>query len=349
MLGRILASRPAPAAVLAFGASVAFWPHIYSSAVAARWSLLAIGLPLAGWLDPRKLSIPAGAFLATAIAYAVLSIMWTPDRLTGLNETFHLLIFVAAVILGATLPSIYPVMRALAWGAGVSAVFCLLQMMGFSPVDQFAAPAGLLFNRLVAAEFAAVIFAWTVIDRRFSLMSGPLFMLAVCGSRVAIIAAVVGIISVRPRWFLLTTLAGTLTIAAGWFLFVGKTLSALTRFDIWMATISNFSFWGNGIGSFQAAYPRWEYAHSDLLQAVYEFGIGALLLVAFFTVVSIRTRPPALRAAFVCLMVECAVAFPLHLPLSTFMAGLLSGALSQRRVPLRLPRDVCGIVACMVM
>lgn len=335
---RLLTLRLAPEAAFAFLVSVAFVPHIYSAAVALRWSLLAAGLPLLCWLDPRRLSPTLRTCTALLLAYAGASIFWAPDRLTAGFEYAHLLIFAAALVYGASLRSLDAVMRGLAWGLCVSAVLVVPQLLGHSPVDQFAAPAGLLFNRDVLGEFAAVILVWAFLGGRIGFAAIAGLVLLATGSRVGIAAAALSLAALDRRWLVPMTLAAVGATLIAW-LFPEKTLSLWIRINIWRAVLDGITPFGHGIGAFETTHPWWEYGHSDFLQAGYELGLGAVPLLGIFAAPWRRSRDTrrADRAAFLCVVIECAVGFPLHLPLSAFLAGVLAGHLGRARSPLRDP------------
>lgn len=318
-------------AFLGFAVAVAFWPGLISAAVVPRWALLAAGLPLVSWLDPRRLSPVALGLLGAAVLYAALSLAWAPDPVRGVNDLIRLLILGAAMLVGANLNDIGPVMRAMAWGVAVSCVLAIVQMFGWSIVAQAAPPAGLFYNRDFLAEIAAVFFVWAVLSREWAVIPLLLIPLAVSGSRIALIGVAAGFMVLRPRISIPIALVAITLIAAVTAGFSDKVTTIGARLDIWRVALGGITLWGNGLESFTAAYPASEYAHSDFFQSLYELGIGALPLLVLLLMATWQGGASPLGAAMACVLAEYFVAFPLHLPTSAFVVGLLAGHLVRHR------------------
>jgi hypothetical protein len=211
-------------APLAFAVSVAFWPGLGGLATAPRWCLLAAGLPLVSWLDPRHLPPPLIWLLAIGISYACLSLLWAPATMTGINDLMMLVICVAALIAASALDDISPVLIALCVGVGISGLLAVIQVFGYSPIAQAIGsgwttlrPAGLFYNRGVLAETAAPLLVWAACSRRVVLVLPLAIPLLLCQSREAILAAGVGacVAAVPTRGLRLTPSLGTTRSAGG--------------------------------------------------------------------------------------------------------------------------------------
>jgi hypothetical protein len=285
---------------------------------------MAAGMPLASWLDPRRLSRTAQILVAAMVAYAALSLLWTPVQLSGMNDFCWLVLFAGAVLLGANIEDLDSVLRAMGWGVAVSSAFAIGQLLGWHPVAEFAGPAGLFFNGDFLAEIAAVLFVYAFYVEALPLVIALSIPLAFCGSRVALLSAGLGLLVSRREiafWGV-----GALVMAAGFAtLWASKGASAAARFDIWYTTAAGITIFGHGIGSFVTTYPSWERAHSDFLQSLYEMGIGALPLVALFGLAARWADTIPVKAALVCIGAQYLTAFPLHLPATAFLAGVLVG------------------------
>jgi hypothetical protein len=323
--------------ILGFFVATAFWPGLLDAATAPRWAVIAAGVPLVSRLDPGSVRRWPLALFGLWLAYAALSLLWAPDRLTAAHELFRLLILAAVFLAAANLDDIGPVLRLFGWGVAASSFLAVPQFLGWSPVGEAVAPAGLFYNRDFLAELVAPLLVWAVWRRDWwlavALSPAPLL----CQSRVALIAIAAGLgwhvwQSARWRWLVPAVAACVLLVAA---LTLGKTDSTLERLAIWQAALSDPRIFGHGMGAFTAAFPVWEYAHSDALQAVYELGIGAGL-PALLVLVLCRNARRAIGAASIAMAVEIAIAFPLHLPASGFLAVLLAGGLARARPPLFL-------------
>jgi hypothetical protein len=199
----------------------------------------------------------------------------------------------------------------------------------------------LFFNCDFLAEIAAILGVWTALESRFVLVALLSVPMMASGSRVALLSAGVGFACVSP---LLALGAGALAIVMTTLLAPDKMASALDRLVIWRAAVTGITVFGNGLGSFTAAYPFWEYAHSDFLQFSYELGVGVLPFVVVLAL-ALRTKQIPIRAALGCLATQFVVAFPLHLPATTFVAGVLVGHVARRRSSADMGQYVGGIYA----
>lgn len=300
---------------------------------------MAAAIPLVSRLDPRAIDPLIGGLLLVFLGWAALSLIWTPDRLTGANDLFQIVILAAVALAVANAEDVSPLMIGATVGLAVSSVLAVAQFWGWSPIEQATPPAGLFLNRDMLAEFAAPLLVWVIADRRYWFAVIPAIPLLICQSRVSLLAAAAGLLVVLPlRVSLGVGLAACLGMGLlGTLPFnPAKIISASARWDIWTGALSDLRLVGHGLGSFMATYPQWEYAHSDLLQTVYELGIGAILLVALAIVVSWQTNGVAARGALLAMGIEVLVAFPLHLPATGFLAMALVGNAGRARYRLRL-------------
>lgn len=271
---------------VAFLVTVAWFPA--GGMIMPRWLVLAVGLPLtvvsswAAWRCGR-----AWVYLVAGLIYAAMSIAWAPDRLGALQQLSQMGILAVAFVAGAGIVgarSFDLVMAFFAVGLMVSALLCVPQALGWSGIPQSAPPAGLFYNRDVLAETVAPVLVWAILQHRYTMTAVLLIPLLLCGSRVALFAAAVGLLyglPMRWRWRLMG-MAATLVAGLGLLLLMGreKAADALFRIVLWADTLTAITPFGHGIGSFAARNPVLVYAHSDSLQAAYELGIGALPLLA---------------------------------------------------------------------
>jgi len=117
-----------------------------------------------------------------------------------------------------------------------------------------------------------------------------------------------------------------------------KLTSIQERFDLWADTYQGFKLFGNGIGSFEITYPwdathidtilaRPRFAHNDLLQLIFEFGIGSLfILFMIFNILKIN-RPE--RIILYAIGIISLFTFPLHVPVLAFIAALVAGNITR--------------------
>ena len=127
------------------------------------------------------------------------------------------------------------------------------------------------------------------------------------------------------------------------------------RVNAWIDTVSGFSPLGNGIGSYWALYPKYathadtvasrmEYAHDEPLHFAFELGAGSLFLLALF-VRSLSGRLELERMLLVAVFIEGLLSFPLHMPVTAFLAALLAGRLARARADARDSEHGGGVAA----
>lgn len=313
---------------------------------APHWAVLALGLPLVSKLDPRPLLGWLGVLLIAGVAWAALGLAWTPDPLGGALDLWHTVLLSLVVVAAAGIENPRRVMAALAYGIAVSVGVAVFQLAGYHPIATVNRPAGLFFNRDLFAEAAAPVFIWAALGKRWRLAAVCAIPLLICGSRVALLAAVAGWLysgGKHTRWSAFVVMVAVLTITT---VLDGKSASMAMRFEVWNETIRHLTLAGHGLGWFIWTFPKWEYVHSDALQALVELGPGALAFGAFAVLVLWRSKAALpVRAAFVAALVQVAVAFPLHMPASGFVAALLAGHLAGARHRLRAGNAVGALGA----
>ena len=318
--------------LFSFAVIVAFWPGLLSAGTAPRWSLLAVGVPLLARLDRVVLSWRLGALLLGGISYCLIGLLANGFPFNGDYDFFHLLILVGVVVAAAGMDDIEPMLVGATLGIGVSSLLVIVQMSGWSPVYQFSAPAGLFINRDILAETAAPLFVWSLLRKRYWLAVCPIIPLILCQSRAAILMVGIGLLwaARRSSQRVVIALAVVLVLTVGMLSFSpDKLTTAVDRLGAWQATIAGFTFFGHGIGSFSIAYPFWQFSHSDVLQAFYELGIGAIpFMVLAGLLVWGKDHVPE-RSAFIAILAGAAISRPLHLPATGFLAGVLCGYLAR--------------------
>lgn len=326
-------------AALGFAVAVVCVPWLLGGDYVTRWGVIAIGVPLALPFTKQNLSILLS--LVGGLAWAAFATLhYSPDPLGGVLELFYLSLLCLTFMAGASLASLDGIFLGLAAGVAVSAFLSIPQFFGWTGIFQVSVPAGLFFSSEVLAECAAPLLVWCVVKRCWWLAAILLIPIILCKSRVAMFASALGILfAVSKSKKVITTisllailLCGVVAVAA----FGHEKLhDAGIRVVLWGATIMAFTPFGHGLGWFYAAHPIEQFAHSDVLQAIAELGIGSIFF--FIPAVMALTRRngnAADHAAFVCLFGEAIVSFPLHIPTTGFMAALLAGGLIGCRHPI---------------
>lgn len=326
--------------IWAFLVTVAFIPGLMSAAIVGRLAIIAIGIPVVGKISFR---FPAAIQIALAMgmAWAAASLIITPDRLDGSFQFFIAIVLIGVMGIASQVETLDDALTGMCLGVGVSSLFCLSALTGHRLVDQGSSGyAGLFYNSEILTELSAVLLVWAVVSRRPILVVMTVLPLLVNASRISIAAAVVALVyAYWPKsWTGRSLLCLPLIAAAGTVLFItsegARFGGAAQRAVMWLATAMAITPAGYGIGWYRASHLTEEFAHSDILQALAELGIGALCFAVVPVYALLMNRGDhAERAAFVVVCIELAVSFPLHVPANAFLAALLAGYLVRGRVP----------------
>ena len=339
--------------VMGFGVMVAFWPTMLSPTYTPRWAAIAVLVPLCCKLDPRDIPASLRWVFIVVLTAGFMATRWaSPDPMGGYLEMMFVVMLGLAFIAGANLESLDEVMDGVGAGLAVSVFVSLYQLSTASDQGRDglfgAPPIGMFGNSEVFAELAALVFVWAAARPRIIVASIAALPLLLCNSRIAIFSALAGLLfAYGPKSKLRMAAAVIGLVIAGMslvFIFgSGKVMSADHRLIIWTTTFLSWTQFGHGLGWFQASYPQEEFAHSDALQTIAEFGIAgfALLAIPFMAFKSNRGTN-ADRAVFFAVCIEIAFSFPLHMPASGFVAAIVAGFLVSRRPVVLLGSDLSG-------
>ncbi len=318
------------------------------------------------------------ALAVAFLAYAAVSLIWTPFLDDGILEIAYFSVFAGAVILGATLDNLRCVFLAAAFGIGANSLFAIVQWMGWNPVIQLTPrPSGLFLNANILSETSALILVGLFVHSATLLRSHPFvwWLAALCmapslllpmhrGSMIAL--GIAGTIWLIQTWRSLSKLRNALLLALllsmSLVLVVIKTpLSApvlsgsiAERLTIWHAALDGLTWFGHGAGSFRGLFAIYAapytdtlnlsalHAHNDLLELAFNYGIFAALPlagVAYFLIVS--SSP--FRLVVLVFLVEGCFEFPLFMPATGFLAALAFGSCIRDRFKLRLNQHGGGM------
>ncbi len=241
-------------------------------------------------------------------------------------------------VIGQNIKDLTAIFKSLALGLGVSAVVCLFQWYGFHGVYSLSnTPAGLFINPNIFSEVSAIILVSLVVLKLWWWIPVTLPGLLIVHSRAAYVGLGVGLLFTvwkYNRYYALALVVLVGLIASVLYKGHFGVGSVNERLNLWADTIQGFKFFGNGVGSYEALFPyyathidtelaRPRYAHNDLLQIIFEFGIGSVLfLMALFNV--FKTRKPEV----VIILTIGAISlftYPLHIPVPAFIAFLVAG------------------------
>ena len=313
--------------------TVAYIPPFPAGATDLRWGLAALLIPVLIRPQVPKELLLVGLLL---LAWAALSLLWTPNISTGLFYLIQLYIIAGWLFIGSSSPAL--TVNNFLYGVSAGLILQLplvvVQYFGVSLVPQMVPPAGLFINREVLGEIAALLTIWNLAGKRpiEGILLGAIVLL--CQSRVGVTSVAVGLICViPPRSGQLLALFFSLLLIGLLSLGLGKLGSFETRLDIWGFALQDLHLIGRGIGAFATDRPFWEFTHSDIIQMYYELGLPAIGLAGAVACWALKAKMDlAGKALLVGCLVEAAVSFPLHTPLGAVVVALISGHLATRRM-----------------
>lgn len=319
---------------LSFLITILFVPGISGAATTPRWALLALVVP---WLIPRPRWTAGHLAAVLLLLWCLVSLTWTEDINGGLLWCARLALLVGVFFIGAEQGSLKPV-----WiGAGLALIpswlMSIAQIYGYGVIhlERFG---GLFINANFMGEAAALVVVGLLVERVYWLIPLVMPALVMPMSRGALLAAVVASVAwsrsrIAYGLLALALICGSLTLWSGY-----RVGGVEERLAIWTDTIQGMKPFGHGAGSFYLTYPlyakrtnsfvsRPDHAHNDMLEAIYDLGLGSLVLVALAAIVWASGH--AHRARFVALAfaVEAMFEFPLHMPVTAFLAALVAGHL----------------------
>lgn len=338
-------------------------PGFPSGALVGRWGLLAV--TCAFLLFRCQLSWGAIALLA----YLALMGYAAPVGFEALNLYCHAILLVILFCYAKQMIDLRKVAIGTGLGMAVNSAFMVVQHFnGLWWIPSLTPDGGLYFNHNMAGEAAGMILALVVGYRLWWLVPGilptvyfgarsPLLGLGIAGfawtwGKSKLLATAIlllvpfGIYATHPEY--ITQSLG------GW---TGPFTTMLNRFGTWDDAIHGFTVFGQGLGSWIVNFPlyqrhtsplelRWENAHNDAIQIIFELGIvGAALCAAFVYRLAIAERRPEFYALVV-FSVEGLFGFPLYTPVTGALAAVCAGYLFSRGRYLRDDFVRFGLLLC---
>lgn len=273
--------------LIGFVLCVAYVPGITGAVIPTGWLVLVILAPL---MLP-KFDYDFGFLF---LCYAALSLLWTENLNIAIFYFLKLIALSCVFQYGRSLNRLDYVFKGLCCGLGVSAVISIFQYYGYHSIYSLNnSPAGLFVNPNIFCEISVVILLTLIIFKLWWWMLITLPGLLLVQSRAGYLALGISIlIGLWKKDKNLALILLFLVFGFGMIFYFNKfSMSSIQqRLDMWADTINGLRLFGNGVGSYELLYPlyathidtsisRPRYAHNDLLQLIFEFGVGTLLLL----------------------------------------------------------------------
>lgn len=323
--------------LLAFGVMVACVPSWPDGAIGVRWSVISLASLIALYM---RAEVHWASVLV--LAYAALTLAWSPDRWDGLQLWWQLAALSAVVAIAPRdLTNVF-------WSAGIglaiNSAIVMAQVDGFDPVGGVLAYSGLFFNRNQQNAVTALVLIGLLSIRDWRawllaiVVSIPLLTYPLQRAPILALAAA-GAFEACRRWKWLIPAFAVLLAALLMRLASDPTqfrIDAIAlRLHTWGAAVQVLTVIGHGLGSFRWAFPAMEFAHNDTLQVAYELGAVGLLGWVILICYNITSGPVVPRLILVAFAVEGLFDFPLYQPAASFMAAMAVGSLVRSRAELR--------------
>lgn len=210
---------------------------------------------------------------------------------------------------------------AIALICAASSALAVAQSLGWHPVPQWNdKSSGLMFNSTQQGAVLALCVVALAANRLYWFIPALAPGLYLAHSRGAWAALGLGLLA---NWFRKPLYLAILVLALGLVYSYHLSSSDLQRLVIWHAAWQYYTLWGNGFDTFQYLWigqPAWQplYMHNDYLQAVFEFGV---LAVIPFSVVAWALSHTSARdwPTFVTFAFLACFSMPMHMPLALIL------------------------------
>lgn len=307
---------------------VCYVPNYIGASVPAQWVVLSAFLPAFLWSGATS-TFGHKLFLGFLV-YATLTLAWTTNAYSWVWGMWFAFVWFLAFHAGTVAIDLRGLWKGLALGLSVSTLVAVAQALDIHPVeiaDPYR-PAGLFYNSALFGILCAVVMVALLCHRLWFYMPPLALGLLLSGSRGGILILALGACARFSPLFAVACLV----LAGGTFAAVGDPADS-QRLQIWGVVLRHLTLFGHGAGSLVDLHYivnatktliRPEYVHSDALQLVYEFGIGAIPLLLLLVAPLARTDLADWPIAFV-LATSALFFFPLYAPLTAFIWLLVAG------------------------
>ncbi len=308
--------------------TVCYVPGYTGASIPTQWAVLSIFLPLSVW---RVSSYNLGhTLLFILVLYAGLTGLWALNFYSWVFGTWVAVLWLLAYHWGTLLEDTRPLWRGIAVGLGLNTLVALAQSEGYAPVEvSVLQNAGLFFNSSLFGVILGLTLVALICHKLWWYTPPLAFGLILSGSRGGILICAYGA-TCRYLGALPTTIL--LALGACAFFLLPLDLSDIDRLRTWGVVLPTLNIPGHGAGSFIDLYYVHNtkvillnpgFAHNDILQLIYEYGLFAALPITVFALA--LANPSAERPILLAFSVLALFYFPLFAPLTAFLGFVLAG------------------------
>ena len=332
------------AIALGFLVATAYVPAVIGASIPTGYLVIMFLVPI--FLLVSKIRITTShLYGALFLFYVYLSLCWTFRLNIGFFIFLQTFALATVFCLGSAIEDLTDVFRGMALGLGVSALIGLYQLIDVNIIynsNTMGYPSGLFINHNVFCETSIIMFVALIVLKMYWWVPVTIPGIIFVQSRAAMLALIVSAFAWlfnRNRIFALLLIPPfVLAITAYYFNYRFDLSSVDERFAIWNDTIRGLTLFGHGVGSYEITFPafakdldinivRPAQAHNDLLQLIYEFGIGVILLIPLaWNILKIKCDE---KIILYCIGIISIFNFPMHIPITAFIACLVAGYITR--------------------
>ncbi len=352
--------------LLGFAIMVAYLPNIVGAVVPTGWAAMWIIAPI--YLLKCKIEITLIHILGLIfLTYASLSLIWSPH---GYYALMQILALASVFVWGASLIDLKKVVIGLSVGLCISALISILNIPVYRVTDKFA---GLFVNSNIFAEvsgmllililiyklwwYIPVVIPGLLVSSRAVVIGLGISLALMAWTKSKLLSVIILIGSWLTAWLMTFSVSINITsdnIANGTIFYSNpeRIASISERISIWKDMLLGLTIFGHGVGSYQYEYPLYAKhmnvlidrpieAHNDILQLIFEFGIGLIPLAII--VISLLKVNDDHRFALLFFGIIGLFGFPLHVPATAFMVAVVAGYLASRSLAVRKSSNNWGL------
>ncbi len=308
--------------------SLCYVPGLTGAYIATQWPVLAVLLSF-GLLCRGPFTVFHAAGLLF-VAYAVARLPFSPAPYASVFGLWLIIIMGLSVWFGTISTNVRGLYAGLAAGASVSSLVAIFQYFGWESVGTVSLhPPGLYVNSVQQGAVLALVAIALISEQMWRWLPGLTPGIFIAHSRGAWIALFVGILGcyIRRLWVF-----GIVGVIGTFYLLTPISGDDAQRLAIWHLAWSNLKWFGWGPGIFytiamfqNGAYSFYpEYAHNDVLQLAFEYGMGALLPATVVGYAFWRTDVKEWPIVLAFVTAGC-YSMPLFMPITSFLALVAVG------------------------